>query len=186
MITKGNLSFLVVLFALFLAGAGIVSAQSTEFTYQGRLNDGGLAATGSYDMQFSLFDAVATGNQLGSTSTLPAVSVSNGIFTVHLDFGPTFTGPDRYLQISIKPSGSPDAFTLLTPRQPIRSAPYSVRSLNASNADTALNSTQLGGVAANQFVQTGDTRLSDARDPLPGNANYIQNGTSQQPLANFN
>jgi hypothetical protein len=61
--------------------------------------------------------------------------------------------------------------------------------LNASNADAATNATnasQLGGVAANQFVQTNDSRLLDARNPLPNSANYIQNTTSQQSSSNFN
>ena len=43
----------------------------------------------------------------------------------------------------------------------------------------------LGGLAASQYVLTNDARLSDARDPLPGSANYVQNGTSPQ-AASFN
>jgi hypothetical protein len=31
-------------------------AQTTAFTYQGKLSDGGNAATGQYDFQFKLFD----------------------------------------------------------------------------------------------------------------------------------
>lgn len=57
---------------------------------------------------------------------------------------------------------------------------------SATNAATATNSTQLGGVAASQFVQTNDARLTDARNPLPGSGNYIQNGTGLQTASNFN
>ncbi len=57
---------------------------------------------------------------------------------------------------------------------------------NATNAATANNSTQLGGIAANQYVRTTDSRLTDARNPLPGSANYIQNSSSPQPASNFN
>jgi hypothetical protein len=35
-------------------------------------------------------------------------------------------------------------------------------------------------------VLTGDARLSDARSPLPGSTNYIQNSTTLQPSSNFN
>jgi hypothetical protein len=74
---------------------------------------------------------------------------------------------------------------MLTPNQPVTSAPYAVRSLNATSADTALNATQLGGVAAGQFVQTNDPRMTDARNPLPNSPSYIQNTTMSQPMANF-
>jgi len=173
---------LIILFRFFVTNA---EAQTTEFTYQGRLNDSGLAATGNYDLQFSLFDDPVAGTQLGTTKTATAVSVSNGIFTVHLDFGAAFTGPARYLQIAVRAS-SASAFTSLSPRQPITSAPYSVRSLNALTSDVAVNSTQLGGIDASQYIQTTDTRLSDARTPLPGSADYIQNTTNSQPSASFN
>ena len=87
--------------------------------------------------------------------------------------------------IALKPAGSPNPLTTLAPRQPITSEPYAVRSLISANAVTANNSLQLGGTAAGQFVQTSDARLSDDRNPLPGSANYIQNGTSQQGGASF-
>lgn len=48
------------------------------------------------------------------------------------------------------------------------------------------NSLQLGGVVANQFVQTGDPRLTDARPPTPGSPNYIQNSLAAQASSNFN
>ena len=44
-------------------------AQGTAFTYQGRLNDGGSPASGSYDLTFALFDAATSGNQVGGTVT---------------------------------------------------------------------------------------------------------------------
>lgn len=46
---------------------------------------------------------------------------------------------------------------------------------------------QLGGVAPDQFVRTNDTRLSNARDPLPGSGNYIQNqNAGPQASSDFN
>src|SRR6266851_7024451 len=87
------------------------------------------------------------------------------------------------------------SFTLLAPRQQVTATPYAVRSLSASsaanadgatNAQTATNATQLGGVAASQYVQTNDSRLSDLRSPTPGSANYIQTNPSAAQNANFN
>jgi len=44
--------FLVVTLLVLLSSAG-ASAQTTTFTYQGRLQDTGTPANGSYDLQFS-------------------------------------------------------------------------------------------------------------------------------------
>src|SRR2546425_3745386 len=173
------LMFTMILAILF--GAAVAFAQTSSFTYQGRLTDGGTAANGNYDLQFALFDSLSGGAQVGSTQTLNTVAVSNGVFTVSLDFGANaFNGANRFLEISARPSGA-GSFTLLTPRQQITSTPYAVRSTSAASADTATNATnasQLGGVAANQFVRTNDARLSDSRPPTPGSTNYIQNSSA--------
>jgi hypothetical protein len=159
--------------------------QSNSFSYQGSLNNGGTPATGTYDFEFLLFDAPSGGAQIGLTATRSGVAVSNGTFAVYLDFGPAFSGPGRYLEIRVRQSGGP-GFTTLTPRHFISSAPYAIRSLNSEFANTAMNATSLGGIASNQFVLTGDVRLSDARTPLPGSTDYIQNRASQQSGTNFN
>lgn len=161
------------------------AAQTTEFTYQGRLVDGSVAANGNYDLEFALYDAMADGTQIGAGLTRTNVLVSNGTFSVSLDFGNVFSGTELYLEIHVRRSGSP-TFTPLAPRQKLSSVPYAVKSLNADNAATATNAAQLGGVASDQFVVTGDTRLSDARPPTAGSANYIQNGTATQPSSDFN
>src|SRR5262252_7792507 len=85
------LAFLAVLF-----WASAVSAQTTSFTYQGKLTDGGTPANGSYDLQFALWDSAAGGTQIGSTQTVSSVSVSGGSFTVTLDYGvKAFPGANR-------------------------------------------------------------------------------------------
>jgi len=160
--------------------------QTSGFTYQGRLTDGGTPANGNYDLQFALFDTADGNNQIGQTQTVSSVPVGGGVFTVTLDFGANaFLGANRFLAISARSSGGA-AFTLLTPRQPITATPYAVRSLNTANADTATNAQQLAGVAASQYVKTDDARLSDARDPKAGNSSYVQNSTNQQAATNFN
>jgi len=156
---------------------GKASAQTTSFNYQGRLSDGGTAANGTYDFQFALWDSVGGGTQFGSPSTVNTVAVSNGVFTVSLDFGAaSFNGASRFLEISVRPS-SGGSFTTLSPRQPITSTPYAIRTLSATDA------TQLGGLAASQYVQTNDSRLTDDRPPTPGSANYIQNSTPEQGVS---
>src|SRR5437016_11429385 len=187
----------ILLVVVLSLSASVTFAQTTSFIYQGRLTDGGTAANGNYDLQFGLFDSLSGGAQVGSTQTINTVPVSNGVFTVSLDFGANaFTGANRFLEISARPTGG--SFTLLTPRQQVTSTPYAIRSANASSADTATNATnatnattatnatQLGGIAASQYVQTNDSRLSDARPPTPGSSNYIQNTGSQQASSNFN
>ena len=179
-----RLIFTALTFCLLLGSA--VQAQTASFTYQGKLTDNTLAATGTYQIQFSLFDAASGGSQIGATQTNAAVTVSNGVFTVSLNFGAAaFDGTDRFLQISIF-STATNAFVDLTPRQQITSAPYAVRALNAGLADNATNTANLGNVPAGNFVQTNDSRLSDNRNPTAGSGDYIQNRVTQQPTSNFN
>ncbi|HEX3230955.1 MAG TPA: hypothetical protein VHQ95_18400, partial [Pyrinomonadaceae bacterium] len=176
---------LFIILTIVLSG-GAIFGQTSGFTYQGRLTDGGTPANGNYDLQFVLFDAAGGNNQIGQTQTISNVPISAGVFTVTLDFGANaFTGASRFLEISMRPSGGA-AFTPLTPRQAITSTPYAVRSLNAATADTATNADQLGHLPANTYVLTVDSRLSDPRPPTGGSSNYIQNGNVPQAGSNFN
>ena len=43
-----------------------LAQQTTAFTYQGQLRDGGTNANGAYSMVFKLYDAGTNGNQIGS------------------------------------------------------------------------------------------------------------------------
>lgn len=106
------------------------SPLGTAFTYQGRLTDGGNPANGAYDLQFKLFDALSAGTQVSSTLTLGDVAVSNGLFSLALDFGTAssnFNGAARYLEIAVRPGSSSGSYTTLSPRQPLRPAPYALR-----------------------------------------------------------
>ena len=179
----------VISIAFIIAMSIAVNAQSYAFTYQGRLTDNSLTANGNYDFEFRNFDALSGGSQYGSTVVLLNVPVTNGIFTVNLDFGNNFPGATRYLGIAVRVAGSGLSYTDLLPRQEITSAPYAVKSLNADtaiSADTATNASQLGGLPASDYVQQTDTRLTNARNPLPGSANYIQNSVGLQSSSNFN
>ena len=135
------LSFLVALTAM------TVSAQTSTFTYQGSLRDGASVGNGNYDMQVRIFADASGGSSL-SSQDIPGVPVVNGFFTILLNSGGLFTGPDRYLELSVRPAGA-GAYTLLSPRRLITSTPYAIKSLSS---DLAANSAQLGGVAANQYI----------------------------------
>ena len=133
-----SLSVLVCAVFVVLIATLPALAQATSFSYQGRLTDSGTPANGNYDFQFTLWDASSAGTQQPQpnpvTVTRANVSVSNGAFTVQIDFGASaFPGADRFLEISARPTGS-GSFTLLSPRQPITSTPYAIRSVTAGTA----------------------------------------------------
>ena len=117
----------------------------TGFTYQGRLIDGAAPANGSYDFRFTLFDAVSAGNAVGSPVTVNAQNVSNGLFTVTLDFGAAaFNGDARYLQIEVKSAGGP-TYATLSPRQAITPVPYALYALKAKGYKNLVVVSQVGG-----------------------------------------
>lgn len=179
---------------------GSLAAQTTSFTYQGDLQLSGQPANSNFDFEFLLYDAGTGGTQIGTTAVRSNVAVADGKFTVSLDFGANFTGPERFLEIRVRQAGS-GGFTILDPRQRIGSSPYAVRSVaagtadtattadnavNATNATTANNALNLGGIAANQYVLTTDPRMSDPRPPIGGSGAYIQNSSNEQNNASFN
>jgi hypothetical protein len=130
-----------------------VLAQGTAFTYQGQLNDSGSPANGNYDLQFSLFDAAASGNQVGGTVTNLAVGVTNGLFTTTMDFGPgIFTGNALWLQIGVETNGGGGNFTLLGALQPLTPTPYSIYAASAGTATSAATATTAGSVSAGSIT----------------------------------
>jgi hypothetical protein len=136
--------------------------QSTSFTYQGQLNDGGNQANSNYDFQFLLWDSLKGGAQIGSIQELDAVAVSSGHFSVTLNFGAgNFAGANPFLEIRVRKTGTL-GFVILDPRQPITATPYAVQVLNAKTATTASG---LGTASS---------------------ANLIQNTTTVQAVSNFN
>jgi len=123
-----------------------LTALGNGFSYQGRLTDGGNPANGNYDLRFVLYDADVGGAQVGNTITLTNIPVTNGLFTVTLDFGtvsatatatattspsPTATttnvwdGNARWIEIAVRTAGG-SSFTVLNPRQTVSPAPYAL------------------------------------------------------------
>jgi hypothetical protein len=143
---------LTLLLSLILLASGTCLAQTTAFTYQGKLASGGAAASGDYQFEFKLFDAATGTNQIGLTQSVVA-TVQNGSFSTRLDFGATAfpAGQDRWLEVSVR-SGSSDPYVVLTPRQQVNSVPFAVRSLKATNADNATNAATAGIATTAQSV----------------------------------
>jgi hypothetical protein len=166
--------------AIVLACAWAALAQTTSFTYQGQLPDSVTPANGTYEIRFTLWDAVAGGTQQPQPApvviTRSNVEVNARAFTVPaLDFGANaFPGAGRYLEISVR-RNSRDPFITLSPRQQITATPYAIRSLTAAQADLALNSNKLGGVDAGEYLTMASV----------GNT-VIRNSTAVQAGASFN
>lgn len=139
-------TFSTLLLALCVSGAALkVSAQGTAFLYQGRLNDNGNAANGSYDLRFALYDAATNGSAISLPQTNFASAVSGGLLTATLDFGAVFKGTNYWLSVGVRTNGNTNAFTLLWPRQPLLPVPYAVFATGASNLLGTLATTQLVG-----------------------------------------
>src|SRR5262245_18766324 len=117
--TRFKLTLSVSLLAMFITASNAY-AQTTQFTYQGKLTDNNAPVNALYDFSFTLWDAPTNGNQIGAPVTAQNAAVVDGIFTVTLDFGAgAFNGASRFLEISVKPNGNPGSPTLLSPRQQV-------------------------------------------------------------------
>ena len=140
----------------------------TAFTYQGKLASGTNAANGSYDLKFTLYDALSSGSVVAGPLTNAATGVTNGLFTVALDFGAVFDGSARWLEIGVRTNGS-GTFTTLAPRQALTPAPYS---LFASNTAT------LGGQSPSYYAPASGSAAYVAKsgDTMTGALNLPANG----------
>ncbi len=132
--------------------AATVATLPSTFTYQGQLIDSGSPVSSTCDFQFSLYDALSGGNQIGITQTVSSVSVSRGLFTALLntgnEFGDTaFNGDARWLWIAVRCPVSIGAYTMLSPRQQLASLPLALPGLrtfqNATSPDI------IGGYSGN-------------------------------------
>ena len=152
-----------------------ISAQTTAFTYQGRLTINGTAANGNYDLQFILFATNQFGNPVGPILTNANVSVASGLFTTRLDFGAgIFTGTNYWLEIYTRTNGN-GSFTVLTPRQLITPTPYALNAASATTATTAANVT--GSISDSQLSANIPRLNSSASFTAAVSANsFIGNG----------
>jgi trimeric autotransporter adhesin len=142
-----------------MAGTGVIdlTAQTSAFTYQGRLNSSNGPANGTYDFVFRLYDAPTGGTQFpGLPNPRPGVSVSNGLFTVTLDFtAAVLDGAPRWLQIEVATNGVPPQ--ALAPRQQLMSAPYAFFAARAGGVTNgAITTSMLANSAVTGFALDND------------------------------
>jgi hypothetical protein len=172
--TKRLLFLVAAASGLFLS-VNPVFAQGTAFTYQGRLNSGGSPANGSYDLAFSIYDTNTSGAAIAGPITNAAVAVSNGLFTVTLDFGGQPSGKPVWLEIAVRTNGS-GAMDTLSPRQALLPTPYAMFANTASNLAGSLAVTQLtGALPASQLsgTYTGAVTLNNSGNIFSGNGSGL-------------
>ncbi len=100
----------------------------TSFTYQGQLRSAGQVVNGATDIEFALWDSETGGSRIGSALIADDVAVTNGVFTVEVDFGVmAFNGDPRWLEISVRSPAGAGAFETLSPRQLVTAAPYAAQ-----------------------------------------------------------
>src|SRR5688500_4912520 len=164
--------FILMAFMLFIATASNF-AQTSAFSYQGRLSELGSPVSGTRYFRFTLYDE--GGVAVPGATVDQTLMVISGVFNTAFDFGPTaFPGSNRFLEIGVKVNPG-DPYTILAPRQQILSAPYSMKS---KVADTSGNAFQLGGVAASGFVQ------QDGGGNVSIGGNLTVNGTATYNIVN--
>jgi len=183
---------------ILLASLVQAAAQSTAFTYQGRLFIGDVPANGLYDLQFTNYDAATLGNALGGFNT-NALAVTNGLFTVTLNFGAVFDGTPRWLEISERTNGT-GAFATLAPRQLLAAAPYAtyaasagsvpgltivqnggapnvIEGSTANSVESAVQGATIGGGDNNTIQANADQATIGG-----GDGNLIQTGASEATI----
>jgi hypothetical protein len=135
-----------------------------QLQLQGCLTDGGTPVTGNYDLQFALWDSASGGSQVGSTLIINSVAVSNGVLTATLTSRNSFLGASRFLRSAPEQLARiihlADAAQRRYPRLMQCSGIASAPTQNATSARRQQCNT-VGGIAANQYVQSNDSRLTD-------------------------
>jgi flagella basal body P-ring formation protein FlgA len=154
---------------------------TTAFTYQGQLRDGGTNANGAYTMIFKLYDAVTSGNQIGSAIT-NSPTLGNGLFTVNLNFGAgAFNGSARWLDITISNGGVTQT---LSPRVQVLPAPYAqFAAVAATVTNGAITTAQL---AANSVTTANLANGAVTNRSLTANAVNATNIASGQVVKSLN
>ncbi|MDW8309988.1 MAG: hypothetical protein RMK20_11505, partial [Verrucomicrobiales bacterium] len=154
------------------------AAPFSAFTYQGRLEAGGSAANGNYDIRFGLFTNSSGGSAVATLTNLN-VAVSNGLFTTLVNFGTTpFDGTVYWLELAVRTNGG-GAFSVLAPRQDLTATPYALYAARAGQATSvAPGSVPLAGLDTNSVdaryvLKSGDTMSGGLTAPNLRGSSYV-------------
>jgi len=156
-----RLSRLFAWFGVALAGivpvASVAAPLGTSITYQGELRTNGQPAQGDHDFQVELYLEESGGSPI-DTLTVSGAPVDAGLFSLQLDFTaiPFTVALQYWLELRVRGSASPGAFTTLTPRRPVTATPYAVHALTVAEGavgalqiDPAQVQRRVGGTCAN-------------------------------------
>lgn len=102
------------------------AALSTAFSYQGYLKQSGQPANGAFDFQFRLYDALTGGTVIAGPISMDDLNVTNGYFTVGLDFGGSVYTAERWLDISVRPGAETGSYTTVAPRLALSPSPFAL------------------------------------------------------------
>jgi hypothetical protein len=163
----------------------LAAPMGTAFTYQGHLVEDGLPAEGTYDLRFILYDAALGGAQVGGILELSDVSVSQGNFTVQLDFGAgIFNGQALWLEVGVRAGDSSGEYTLLSPRQALAAAPNALYSQSAPWSGLLGIPTGFADGVDNNTTYTAGTGLSLAGTVFSADTTYLQSRVTGSCAAN--
>lgn len=185
-----------------LPGLKLAQAGETGFTYQGRLEQSGVAVDGAFDLIFNLLDGPdpLAANQIATQAHFD-VPVSNGLFQVEVDFGVgVFTGATFWLEIEVRPAGIGGTISLV-PLQKITRAPYAVDSDTLDGLDSSdfissetdpsvlpsikdgVDWTEISGIPADFADGVDNTGTQDETDPTVPES--IKDGVAWEEIASI-
>lgn len=151
--------------AVFLLCIAFTAAHAdpvgTAFTFQGYLEKDAVPYSGTAEFELRLYDAPAGGAQVGPTATHSGVPVTQGLFTIGLDFGAVFDGNQRWLEVATQTPGDA-GFTTFGGRIEVQGSPYALWSANGGGGGGSLTLPFSG--SANAVGTTSSI------DPLQGTA----------------
>lgn len=160
---------------VLLAGQLSAAPLDTGFSYQGQLNETGTPANGSYDFQLQLFDAASSGNSVAGPITVDNATVSDGLFTLELDFGVDGISSEQlWLQIGVRAGSSTGSYTTLSPRTKLTAGPAALYALAAGVAESvALGNVITVATVGGDFSSVVDA-LNSISDAAPSNPYLVQ------------
>jgi hypothetical protein len=165
--------------ASLLACTPAKSQSSSAFTYQGVLTVSNAPASGLFDLGFRLFGQPTGGSAIGSVAAAPATPVSNGVFTVILDFGSeALAQGGQWLEMDVARTGSGQPAQTLAPRQFLSASPYSHRAALAASFSGPVADAQLSpNIARLDGSQTfsGNVQFANATGTFSGNGAGLTN-----------
>lgn len=132
------------------------------FTYQGKLLESGADANGNYNIRVTLEDQAGT--LISGPSEYLSVSVIDGLFSIHLNFGTDLYSTDRrYLKIEVFEDGV--GYVALSPRTPINATPLAAVAMRSlDNEFTRVGNNLMIGDTDERILMNPDTVLGDLID----------------------